>query len=136
MTSLEKDIFDFLCRKYVQRQDDRQKAMGLQYMEAETHDLAHVLASYFVGRVDASLDIARGDATPTDPSIEAMRSRAADAGITLRQIGNGDDGDAMGRHFAGKWFAIIKKPGQMTEEVGPFNSEKSGLITALEVTSG
>lgn len=34
------DLFDFLCRKYVQRADDRQAAMGLQYMHAETHDLA------------------------------------------------------------------------------------------------
>lgn len=33
-------IFDWLQRKYVQRQDDRQKALGLVYMEAETHDLA------------------------------------------------------------------------------------------------
>lgn len=41
----EADIFALLCRKYVQRADDRQKAMGLQYMEAETHDLAREIAA-------------------------------------------------------------------------------------------
>ncbi len=43
----EKAIFEFLCRKYVQRSDQRQKAMGLQYTEAETHDLAQELAAFF-----------------------------------------------------------------------------------------
>ena len=42
----EKAIFEFLCRKYVQRADDRQRSMGLQYMEAETHDLAQELAAF------------------------------------------------------------------------------------------
>lgn len=41
-----KTIFDWLTRKYVQRADDRQKAMGLQYTTAETHDLAHELAKW------------------------------------------------------------------------------------------
>lgn len=36
----EQEVFAFLNRKYVQRADERQKKMGLQYTEAETHDLA------------------------------------------------------------------------------------------------
>lgn len=36
----EQEVFAFLNRKYVQRADARQKEMGLQYTEAETHDLA------------------------------------------------------------------------------------------------
>jgi hypothetical protein len=44
---LEVALFNFLCRKYVQRSDDRQKAMGLQYMTAETHGLAEDLARFF-----------------------------------------------------------------------------------------
>jgi hypothetical protein len=32
-------VFEWLCRKYVQRQDLRQLALNLQYTEAETHDL-------------------------------------------------------------------------------------------------
>jgi hypothetical protein len=40
---VEKAIFNLLCQKYVQRADDRQKSMGLQYTEAETHDLAHTI---------------------------------------------------------------------------------------------
>lgn len=40
----EAAVVRWLSRSYVQRSDDRQKAMGLQYTEAETHDLA---ASFF-----------------------------------------------------------------------------------------
>lgn len=47
---LEADLFTFLTRKYVQRADDRQKAMGLQYTEAETHDLAHEIAGFILRR--------------------------------------------------------------------------------------
>lgn len=36
----------FLERKYMQTADARQKAMGLSYTEAETHDLAKELANY------------------------------------------------------------------------------------------
>lgn len=43
----EADIFAFLCRKYVQRADERQMGLGLQYMSAETHDLATALAEFF-----------------------------------------------------------------------------------------
>ena len=39
-------IFDFLSEKYVQRSDARQRALGLQYMDAETHDLAEELARW------------------------------------------------------------------------------------------
>lgn len=45
--TLEDALFEFLCRKYVQRSDDRQRAMGLQYTEAETHDLAKEVAAFF-----------------------------------------------------------------------------------------
>lgn len=38
--SNEEIIFSRLSAKYVQRADERQKAMGLQYTTAETHDLA------------------------------------------------------------------------------------------------
>ncbi len=48
--SLEEDLFAFLSRKYVQRQDARQKAMGLIYTEAETHDLAREIARFFERR--------------------------------------------------------------------------------------
>lgn len=39
------EAFDILCHKYVQRADDRQRSMGLQYTTAETHDLAKFVAS-------------------------------------------------------------------------------------------
>jgi hypothetical protein len=45
-TPFEDELFAFLCRKYVQRADGRQKKMGLQYTEAETHDLAREIARF------------------------------------------------------------------------------------------
>ncbi len=45
----EATIFEFLTRKYVQRADARQADLGLQYMEAETHDLARELAKWLKG---------------------------------------------------------------------------------------
>ena len=50
MNALESDLFAFLCRKYVQRADELQKAMGLQYTEAETHDLAKMIANFIDAR--------------------------------------------------------------------------------------
>jgi hypothetical protein len=46
--------FAFLCQKYVQRADDRQKEMGLQYTEAETHDLAKECDRFAAQRVTAA----------------------------------------------------------------------------------
>jgi hypothetical protein len=43
---LIEEAFALLCRKYVQRSDERQKDMGLQYTEAETHDLAKTIAQF------------------------------------------------------------------------------------------
>ena len=45
---LEALLFNFYCRKYVQRSDNRQKNMGLQYTEAETHDLAKETAKFIL----------------------------------------------------------------------------------------
>lgn len=45
----ETTLFDLLSRKYVQRADARQKTMGLQYTEAETHDLAKVITRAITG---------------------------------------------------------------------------------------
>ena len=47
----EKIIFESLTRCYVQTQDDRQQSMDLQYMGAETHDLAS-----FIDRLIDDLD--------------------------------------------------------------------------------
>lgn len=55
-TTLEADLFAFLSRKYVQRQDDRQKAMGLIYTTAETHDLAHEVVAFLARRASVVED--------------------------------------------------------------------------------
>jgi len=44
--SLEDELFEFLDRKYVQSQEPRHKRMGLQYMGAETHDLAKEIVRF------------------------------------------------------------------------------------------
>lgn len=67
---LEEDIFAFLCRKYVQRSDDRQKAMGLQYTEAETHDLAHEITLYV-----ESLNIIRNSAREKNARTWALETK-------------------------------------------------------------
>lgn len=48
IVALEARLFLFLTRRYVQRADARQEAMGLQYMTAETHGLAADLARFIV----------------------------------------------------------------------------------------
>lgn len=40
------DIQMFLEKKYVQRADARQRKLGLQYMEAEIHDLSICLEDF------------------------------------------------------------------------------------------
>lgn len=50
----EDDWFSWLCLKYVQRADERQRKMGLQYTEAETHDLASEIAKHIYKRVNAT----------------------------------------------------------------------------------
>lgn len=44
------ELFKFLSDTYVQRADDRQKAMNLVYTEAETHDLARQLVKFINSR--------------------------------------------------------------------------------------
>lgn len=63
----ERALFAFFCRKYVQRSDDRQRSMGLQYTEAETHDLAKETARFIADRL-ATLT---KPGEPTDAMIEA-----------------------------------------------------------------
>jgi hypothetical protein len=48
--ALEPLLFDFLRRKYVQRQDARHKEMNLQYTTAETHDLAAELSRFILAQ--------------------------------------------------------------------------------------
>lgn len=47
MSETEESIFRFLCLKYTQQYDVRQKPLGLQYIQAETHNLARELTIFF-----------------------------------------------------------------------------------------
>jgi hypothetical protein len=51
-TDLEAELFVFFNRKYVQSSNERQRAMHLQYMEAETHDLAKEVARFIASLTD------------------------------------------------------------------------------------
>lgn len=50
----EEQIFAWLNRKYVQRAEERQRSMNLQYMEAETHDLSASLHRWLLAAAPAS----------------------------------------------------------------------------------
>lgn len=45
---LQVKLFDWLRRRYAQRQDPRQAKMGLLYMTGETHELAEGLALFLL----------------------------------------------------------------------------------------
>lgn len=62
---IEAELFAWLNIKYVQRSDERQAAMGLQYTEAETHDLARQIAGLVGPRIEAVItDIKTGLCCP------------------------------------------------------------------------
>ena len=64
---LKQSLFAFLSQKYVQTADDRQKAMSLQYMTAETHGLCEELTR-FIGTMGARVvNPVAGSAAPADP---------------------------------------------------------------------
>jgi len=46
----EGEIFDWLEKKYIQQQDERQKEIGVQLMTAETHELAESFSDFLCGR--------------------------------------------------------------------------------------
>jgi hypothetical protein len=74
--SLEDDIFGILTRIYVQQADNRHKAKGLQYMTAETHDLAETMARFFESR--------RSESENRIATLEIQASRLRDERDTAR----------------------------------------------------
>lgn len=42
----QEDVLAFLEHKYIQKADARHKEMGLEYIQAETHDLAKEIANF------------------------------------------------------------------------------------------
>lgn len=64
-------LFQHLSRRYVQRQDDRQRQMGLQYTTAETHDLADTIARFVMQH--PPLDVT----TQVINNLEAVQTQAA-----------------------------------------------------------
>lgn len=57
----EDELFAFLVRKYTQRSDARQTSMGLQYMSAETHDLASELVRFIASKSNGDAALAIGE---------------------------------------------------------------------------
>lgn len=81
---VQKDVFDFLCRMYVQRSDARQMEMGLQYTEAETHDLAKQIAKFCVAPITHERDTLREVLSLLAPDLKAMAILYAQRGDHAR----------------------------------------------------
>lgn len=77
---LVEKLFDFLCRKYTQRSDARQQAMGLQYTTAETRDLAEEIARF----------LSRASPPPIDNNL-LERAKSVREWGTLRWTTEGAD---------------------------------------------
>ena len=69
----EEQIFAWLNRKYVQRADERQRSMNLQYMEAETHDLSASLHRWLLAAAPASPLPGGGEDDTVVDLAEALR---------------------------------------------------------------
>lgn len=79
MGHLQDALFAFLCRKYVQRADDRQRDMGLQYTSAETHDLAKELARFISGQLgELPIQHMKPCEKPTEPGWYVYRDMAGE----------------------------------------------------------
>lgn len=81
--TIEENVFAFLIAKYVQRSDERQKAMGLQYTEAETHDLAKQIARLFAPTFEDITYWQRGHAVVETRLAKAVKGEWADAPFPL-----------------------------------------------------
>lgn len=79
-------ILAWLCKKYVQRADDRQKAMGLQYTEAETHDLAREFYKAHVEPLQGELAIANAEITQLKAQLEDMTANAVEGLAYVEQF--------------------------------------------------
>jgi len=77
----EEQIFAWLNRKYVQRAEERQRSMNLQYMEAETHDLSASLHRWLLAAAPAS-PLPGGGLEPLsdDPAVASMCDSSYRAG--------------------------------------------------------
>jgi hypothetical protein len=65
-------ILEWLRKKYVQRADERQKAMGLQYTEAETHDLAREFYNAHVAPLKAEIAQLKAGGQVTRGELERL----------------------------------------------------------------
>lgn len=75
--------FNWLCSKYVQQQDARQKEMGLQYTTAETHDLAEQI-DLVLDSVTKERDTLRDVLTLLAPDLKTMAILYKQLGDTAR----------------------------------------------------
>lgn len=81
----EQELFDFICRKYVQRSDERQKQMGLQYTTAGTRDLASTIFEFVAYRSHVLYRTRDKDAP------ESIKDRNGDVVLSLcRVCGRGE----------------------------------------------
>ena len=80
----ENEVFDLLNRLYVQRSDVRQMEMGLQYTEAETHDLAKQVFKFCIAPITHERDTLRDVLALLAPDLKAMAILYAQKGDHTR----------------------------------------------------
>lgn len=105
---LETALFQFLCRKYTQRSDARQLSMGLQYTQAETHDLAKELTRFFGAHLAALPPCGMREALEVEKLREKLRPFHA---AVFND--NGDVTVSTGHIEIGDWLALYRATRQL-----------------------
>lgn len=109
-TEREEAIFAQLCAKYVQRADARQQSMGLQYTQAETHDLAR-----FIARIEHTTP----DRNAVLSVLETARDYFTDAANgTLTYEGSGEGFKAMAKEDLARLEAALTTTSEPTDPAG------------------
>ena len=80
----ENEVFELLNRMYVQRADERQKEIGVQYTEAETHDLAKQVFKFCIAPITHERDTLRDVLALLAPDLKAMAILYAQKGDHTR----------------------------------------------------
>lgn len=117
-------IFKWLQRKYVQNQDARQKALGLVYMTAETHDLAEEIERQ-VAPLDA--EIARLQAQVAELQALSVKN------IMIAVVPGDGSGEEVYAQSVADVEALLFRFYERAEEADSLQAQVDALAGALDV---
>lgn len=130
---LAEELFYFLTYKYVQRADERQKAMGLQYTEAETHDLAETIAGFISSLRGEQDKLGEGEpvAWPDREAVEVLLSLVTNAAGDLSDtlVARNQEGGPFG-YGSSVWpgvAKVIEECGEVQQVCGKLIATGGGL---------